>query len=299
MATPESEAASSPEPPRLRWLLFESEHDRFPYELLVEYEPGHFFCYQVQDKWPGPGKSVFCIARGKVAEDQLPKTEPVDRAGVKAIKTYGRKLTVILDRKIRKRSWFITVERESRTTPGRKYQQTFWITQSSATARRGGTYFSSRGKDYDLAIVRDSRERYGYRFPSYETEETELPVADYALKDSSGNIIAVVERKTRDQLLHDIATLEVLRARLLEMTSRYRYAALVIEATYSDLVDPKKARFYSGGLVADVIAELHAGFPGLQIAFCTNRKFAREWVERYFARIARIEEPPVTTNDRS
>jgi len=284
----------------LRWLIYAQDNDRFPYRLLIEQEPGRFCVFDVQDRWPGPGRSIFCIARPGMGEDELPPGgEPADACYIKAIQPYGRKLTIILDRKTRKRSWFITVERESRTTPGKKYNQTFWITQSSAAARRGGAYLSRRGKETDLAIVRDSRERYGYRFPEHQVEETELAAGDYALRNSDGEVIAVVERKTREQFLADIATLEVIKARMLEMATRYRYSAMVIEADYATLVDPKKNRFYSGGLVADIIADLHAGFPSVQVVFCSNRKFAREWVERYFTRIARLEQPPVTTGDRA
>jgi hypothetical protein len=88
----------------------------------------------------------------------------------------------------------------------------------------------------------------------------------------------------------------VLRARLLEMVTKYRYAALVVEANYADLVDPKRSHFYSSGLVAEVIAELSSAFPGLQVAFCSNRKFAAEWVERYFTSIAGLDEPPLTSD---
>ncbi len=285
--------------PALRWLIYAQDNDRFPFRLLIEQKPGHFLAFDVQDKWPGPGRSVFCIARPGMEEADLPGgVEPVDACFVKTIQTFGRKLTVILDRKTRKRSWFISVERASKTKPGKVYQQTFWITQSSASARRGGAYLSRRGKDSDLAIVRDARERYGYRFPDHQVEEIELEAGDYALKNERGEVIAAVERKTREQFLADIATLEVIKARLLEMATRYRHSAMVIETDYARLVDPKKSRFYSAGLVADVIAELHAGFPSVQIVFCSNRKFAREWVERYFTRIARLEQPPETTGDR-
>lgn len=285
--------------PAQHWLVYPNDNVRFPYRLLIEHESGRFLNYEVQDSWPGPGRSIFCIARPELSEPGLPAgTEPADCCNILTLKRFGRKLTVLLDRKNRKRSWFITVERESKTTPGKKYQQTFWITQSSAAAHRGGAYLSNRGRDRDIAIVKDSRERYGYNFGAREVEKAALPVGDYALRDAAGEILAVVERKTREQFLGDVATLEVLKARLLEMTSRYRYAALVVEATYADLVDPKKNRFYSGGFIADIIADLHAGLPGLQVVFCTNRKFAREWVERYFARIAHIENPPETTSDR-
>jgi hypothetical protein len=288
------------ERPALRWLVYPSGKDRFPFTLLVEHEPGSFLCYEVQEKWPGPGKSVFCLSRGTITEDRLPPDcKPVDSCAITVVRRYGRKLTVLLDRKNRKRSWFITVEKQSKRDPARTYEQTFWITQSSAAAHRGGAFLPARGKERDLAIVRDARERYGYRFPRQDVVRAVLPVGDYALRDTDGNILALVERKTRDQFLGDIATLEVLRARLLEMTGACRHKAFVIEATYADLVDPKRSRFYSGGFVADVIADLSASFPDVQFVFCTNRKFAAEWVERWFTRIARAEDLPTTTADHS
>lgn len=280
----------------LRWLVFGQAGEKFPYLLLVEYETGRFLRYQVSDKWPGPGQSIFCLAQNELTEDGLPDDLMLaDSCAIRTIRRYGRKLTVILDRPNRKRCWFVTLERKYKDDPARTYQQTFWITQSSATARRGGAYLSRRGKTDDLAIVRDTRERYGYRFPRQQVAKDALPVGDYALRDSTGQVIAVVERKTRDQFLQDIGALEVMRARLLEMVTKYRYAALVIEADYADLVNPKKSRFYSAGLVAEVIAEISSGFPGLQVAFCSNRKFAAEWVERYFTAISRPDDRPERT----
>jgi hypothetical protein len=104
--------------PARRWLVYEQPDERFPYLLLIEHLPGRFLAYQVAEKWPGPGKSIFCIARGELAEDGLPTSFPVaDSCGIQAVKRYGRKLTVILDRPNRKRSWFITLERKYKNDP--------------------------------------------------------------------------------------------------------------------------------------------------------------------------------------
>lgn len=276
----------------MRWLIYQQTDKRFPFLLLIEHEVSKFLSYSVQDKWPGPGKNIFCIAGRELTEDQLPKElELVDSCKIKKLTHYGRKLVVILDRKVKKRSWFLIVEKQSKTKPGKTYKQTFWITQASAITHRGGAYLSQAGKCRDLTIVCDKRERYGYGFPSYTIEKTNLPIGDYALKLSSGKIIAVVERKTKDGFIHEIGTFDVLKARLLEMIESYKYYALLIEANYSDLIDPRKCKFYSAGFVAEIIAELFANFPKLQIVFCSNRKFAQEWIERYFQRIAKIEEP--------
>jgi len=276
----------------MRWLIFEQNNKRFPFRLLIEHKPGQFLSYAVQNKWPGPGKSIFCIAGAELTEAQLPKeSEPVDSCPIKQIANYGRKMVVVLDRKIKKRSWFLSVERQSKSIPGKTYQQTFWITQSSAVAHRGGAYLSEVGKRRTLNIIRDGRERYGYTFSKHAVAEENLPCGDYALKLSSGEVVAVVERKTKDGFIHDIATFEVLKARLLEMTATCKYGALLIEATYADLIDPKKNKFYSAGFIAEIIAELFVSFPKLQVVFCSNRKYATEWIERYFQRISKLEEP--------
>jgi hypothetical protein len=272
--------------------MHQHENKRFPFQLLIEHEPGKFLSYAVQDKWPGPGKSIFCIAGPEIIEEQLPvEPEPVDSCEIKKVARYGRKLVVVLDRKIKKRCWFLTVEKKSKSNPGKTYQQTFWITQSSAMTHRGGAYLSEAGKRRALTIVRDKRERYGYNFPKYKVEKEILPSGDYALKLATGEVIAVVERKTKEGFIHEIATFEVLKTRLLEMTATHKYCALLIEANYADLVDPKKSKFYSARFVAEIIAELFANFPKLQIVFCSNRKFAIEWIERYFQRISKLEEP--------
>ena len=48
----------------LRWLIFAHEETRFPYRLYIEEEPEKFLCLKVQEKWPGPGKRIFCKQEG-------------------------------------------------------------------------------------------------------------------------------------------------------------------------------------------------------------------------------------------
>ncbi|MEO0092760.1 MAG: hypothetical protein ABIK67_00680 [candidate division WOR-3 bacterium] len=100
----------------MRWLIYQQASKRFPYLLLIEHEAGKFLSYAVQDKWPGPGKNIFCIPGQELTEDQLPKElELLDSCDIKKLARYGRKLVIILDRKVKKRSWFLTVEKQSRT----------------------------------------------------------------------------------------------------------------------------------------------------------------------------------------
>ena len=116
-----------------------------------------------------------------------------------------------------------------------------------------------------------------------------LPSADYALKLSNGQLIAGVERMTRDNFFQQMKQVDALKAKLHELCESYKHKAVVIESTYADLIDPKKTKFYRGGTVANFIADLTASFPQLQFTFCKNRKFASEWVARYFLAIKSLD----------
>jgi len=69
----------------------------------------------------------------------------------------------------------------------------------------------------------------------------------------------------------------------------YRHSALVVEANYSDFLNPQKMKFYGPIFGAKAIAELYGLHPGLTIVFTGNRKLAREWTQRFFAAISAHE----------
>ncbi|MFP4642682.1 MAG: ERCC4 domain-containing protein [Dehalococcoidia bacterium] len=129
----------------------------------------------------------------------------------------------------------------------------------------------------------DRKERYPWRFPGNDTERHNLAVGDYALMDGD-SMLAVVERKTMDNLLADFGMMPVLHERLAELAT-YDCHALVIEAPYSDFLNPKKTEYYSPTFCARSIGELYAIHPNLRIVFCANRKVANEWVRHYFRAI--------------
>lgn len=87
-----------------------------------------------------------------------------------------------------------------------------------------------------------------------------------------------------DNLFHEIATYDVLKATLQEM-SVFRYKAVVFESPYGDFINPKKSHFYKSSYVADILADLIFSFPDIQFIFCENRKLANEWIYRWFRRI--------------
>jgi hypothetical protein len=133
-------------------------------------------------------------------------------------------------------------------------------------------------------IVRiDSNERYPWRFPCLFTERGTIGIGDYALMDGD-RILAVVERKTLDNLPTDFGMMPVLHRRLAELAA-YDNHALVVEAPYADFLNPKKVHHYTLGFCAKAVAEFYAPHPTLRIVSCANRKVASEWTRHFFRAI--------------
>jgi len=264
-------------------MIYPEGEGRFRYALFVEEQPGKFLHLRVHDRWPGPGKNVFCKLEGQVNRDDLPETEPLEACGIVSVRRYGKKLNIILDRSIRKRCWFIFLKKEYRGRPGEYYDQVFWITQASAVASRRGAYIPQSGKGRHFDVIIDSAEKYPYRFGRATVARQKLPVGDYALLYDA-RMVAIAERKTRDNFLHEIASFDVLKAKLEEM-ARFPHKAVVFESAYSDFVDAKKNRAYSAGFVATLLAELSVEFPQVQFIFCNGRKAANKWLYHWFDRL--------------
>ena len=97
-------------------------------------------------------------------------------------------------------------------------------------------------------------------------------------------VVAVVERKTFENLLADFGIMPALHQRALELAS-HEHHALVIEAPYEDFLSNKKVHHYTPAFCARAIAELCALHPRLRMVFCANRKMANEWTRNYFAAV--------------
>jgi hypothetical protein len=129
----------------------------------------------------------------------------------------------------------------------------------------------------------DSSERYPWRFPGVITERAPLPIGDYALMDGA-SIVALVERKTLDNLLADFGMMPVLHQRLHELATHQNHA-MVVEAPYADFLNPRKVHHYIPSFCAKAIGELYALHPNLRVVFCANRKVANERSRHYFAAV--------------
>jgi len=205
---------------------------------------------------------------------------------IAALERYGKQLTVVLDRKRAARSSFLITTKPYKTPhpDGRShYEVILWRTQASLRQHRprGVRLVSGRGRDIaQLAIRIDSNERYPWHFGRAHVERGLLAVGDYALLEGD-RILAVVERKTFDNLLGDFGTKEVLHQQVTHLAAQPLHA-LVVEADYADFLAPDRVQPWPAAYCAEVLAELMVAHPTLRIVFCGSRKVAEEWTRNYF-----------------
>ncbi len=102
-------------------------------------------------------------------------------------------------------------------------------------------------------------------------------------------IVAIVERKSFDNMLQDFIKLHSIHQKIGELEA-YRHSAVVVEANYSDFLNPKKQKYYPAAFLAKAIAEMYAMHPRINIVFAGSRKLANEWVLRYFSSLQSHEQ---------
>jgi hypothetical protein len=264
------------------WVLERSLNAKFPYRLQILEAGNLWLALRVQDRWPGANQNIFCLRESEPpAPDEA--LEEVERVDLIALQRRGPRLSVVLDRARRKRCDFLFLSRSYKNRPSVSYEQIFWQTQQSMRQRRPSVRLATNRQSTELAIRIASDERYPWRFTASQVSRGRLSVGDYALWDE-GRPVAVVERKTFDNLLADFGAMPVLHQRLLELAAQEQHA-FVVEAAYEDFLNPKKLHHYSPTFCAAAIAELYASHPRLRIVFCANRKTANAWVQQYFSAV--------------
>jgi hypothetical protein len=264
------------------WILERTQNDRFPYRLQIIREDKPWLVLHTQDRWPTVGRHIFCLREDEPpASDEI--LEELERVDIVAFNERGRRISVVLDRKIRKRCDFLFLKKSYKGRQGESYEQIFWLTQRSIEQHRPAFKLVSRQGSAEMAIRIHSNEKYPWRFPGAVIERGSLPSGDYALMDGD-TVLAVVERKTLDNLLADFGMMPVLHQRLAELATRDNHA-LVIESPYADFLNRKKVHHYTPGFCAKAIAELYALHPNLRIVFCANRRVANEWTQQFFAAV--------------
>jgi hypothetical protein len=282
--------------PSATWILERCASERFPYRLrIVRGADGGqpLLALRVQDRWPGANRNIFCL-RERGSPDPAELLEEVERVPVVALQRRGKRLTVVLDRPRSKRCDFLFLEKSYRDGRDGSYEQIFWQTQQSMRQRRPSMRIAAApAKDLTIRIAHD--ERYPWRFAGADVSRGRLPAGDYALMDAE-RPLAVVERKTFENLLADFGVMPMLHGRLVELAS-YEHHALVVEAPYEHFLDPKRLEYYSAAYCAQAIAALYAAIPRLRIVFCANRKAANEWTRHFFAAVQAREQDRVHEAD--
>ena len=230
---------------------------------------------KVQSKWPGSGTQIFCL-RDETLD--MESREVLETVPILSLRRYGKRLAVVLDRKKNKRCDFLFLKKRYKNKEG-EYEQIFWRTQQSLKELRKG-YLLPAWKASDMTVYVDKEERYPWRFPGCQVERVSLPVGDYALGGKEG-FVAVVERKSFENMLADIGRLDALHQSLGELEA-YPYNALVIEASYPDFLDSRRLHHYTPSVVARAIADISALHPKLKVIFAHSRKGANEWCRRFF-----------------
>ncbi len=265
------------------FILEQVNNQKFPFRLTISQGEKLLLALRVQDKWPGQKGNIFCL-REEAGEWEPPETE-IERVPVVSLKRYGRRLAIVLDRPKNKRCDFLFLTKQYKNRDG-AYEQIFWRTQKALTQNRPKVKLSTYHSG-ELNIIIDSGERYPWRFPDCAVEKSQLPVGDYALAGKHA-LSAIVERKTFENLLAEFARMPSFHQQLGELTA-YRHSALVVEAKYSDFLNPDKLKYYPPAFTVKALAELHAFHPGLSIVFAGNRKLANEWTLRFFAAVSAHE----------
>jgi len=266
------------------YVLEAVNNPKFPYRLTLRQGEKVLLALRVQDRWPGQKGNIFCIKESN--QDLDPPTMELERVPVISLQRFGKRLAIVLDRSKNKRCEFLFLTKKYKTKEG-EYEQIFWRTEQGLKVRKPRAKLSAQHKR-NLNVIIDKNEKYPWRFPESTIEKAKLPVGDYALKKEN-EILAVVERKTYDNLLSEFGKMHAFHQQLGEL-SAYKYAALVIEANYSDFLNPNKIKFYTTSFATKAIAELYALHPKLNIVFAGNRKLANEWTYRFFSAVISHEE---------
>lgn len=251
---------------------------RFPYRVAIEREGRVILAVRAPSVWPGPGQQIFCLREDP--NEDAEQLEPLERVPVLQMRRIGRKLAIVLDRALRKRCEFLSIIKSYRGKPG-SYEQIFFRTESGIRAHRSRTRLELQPQQAALDVVIDSGEKYAWRFPGARLTNRKLPAGDYALLYGE-RIVAVIERKSFENFLHDLGAMQALHHALADL-ARYDRIALVIEAQYADFLDARRLEGrWPPRFVAKAIAEVTALHPSLPVIFAGNRKLANQWAYRFF-----------------
>ncbi len=268
------------------WILERTQNERFPYRLQIFRGDELWLALRTQDRWPTAGRHIFCL-RETVPPEPDELLVELERVPIVAFNERGRRISIVLDRKRYKRCDFLFLKKAYKERPEDSYEQIFWLTQRSIEQHRPSFKLVSSPRNSTMVVRIHSNEKYPWRFPGAVTERGTIAAGDYALMDGD-KVLAVVERKTLDNLLGDFKAMPVLHQRLAELAAQDNHA-MVIEASYADFLNPDRVRYYGPGFCARAIAEFYALHPTLRIVFCASRKAANEWTRNFFTAVWNLQ----------
>jgi hypothetical protein len=241
---------------------------RLPYLLHLPLDDG--IVLKARETWPASAR-VYCH---RFEEPWPADAVIIEHEPVRACRRRGVAVDLVLARRQRSRSQFVFTQVRGRDA-------IFWQTQKTARAANPAARVP-RGRELKgpVAIVVDSRERYPYRFAHVDVEchREALPAGDYGVRGEDGTLLAVVERKTLDNLASSLSdgTLAFQLGRLAELP----LAAVAVEGRYSALLGHEHA---PGAWLADQLVRLQARYANIPLVFLDSRRHAEDWTHRFLA----------------
>lgn len=251
-----------------------------PFLVTLTAADGRSMRFFSKQPWPPVGGNVFVkrLAADAVITDALEDVESCRILDVRRESSdKAISISVVLDRQQRKRCSFLLVMKDGE-------EVAYFRTESGIKAHRSQGYIQPTSLQLTDEVVIDSRERYAWAFNAEQIRREALPAGDYALR-VNGRIEAVMERKTLSNLLANLSALESYHVHLQELAT-YPIAALVVEANYADLGNPKKVAPMSAARCLRAMGAVSARHPNLQLIFAGNRKQANVWASHFFAAAA-------------
>jgi hypothetical protein len=245
---------------------------RLPFLVRVPL-PGGDLVLKAREPWPRTGV-VYCHPAAGEWPDPPASAEVLEQVPVRSCRRRGAAIDLVLDRAREHRSQLVFTR-----TRGREV--IFWQSPKTARAARPGVRVPGRRASGlgELTILVDTRERYPWRFGRQRgvtLERRALPAGDYAVQAPGGELAAVVERKTLQDLAGSLVdgSLSYLLAELAALPR----AAVVVEDRYGGLF---KLEHVQAGFVADLLGALAVRYPAVPVVFCDTRPLAQEWAYRF------------------
>lgn len=145
----------------------------------------------------------------------------------------------------------------------------------------------ARKKKRKVCIAVDSREQLPYDFRPYDvdTRTMALQHGDYSVIYPNVSTSLCIERKSIDDFARSCGTDRKRFSKELNAMRGYRYAVVVIEAHYTDILSGQYRSQITPESLAGTIARYNS--QGIQFAFAGTRTHAEQFVYNYCMQVAK------------